>query len=42
MSSNYNSRPKSAEILVDGSEFKLIRKRENFDDLVQSEISLDD
>lgn len=42
MSSNYNSRPKSAEILVDGSEFKLIRKRENFDDLVQSEIGLDD
>jgi len=37
MSSNYNSRPKSAEILVDDDKLHLIRNRENFADLINGE-----
>lgn len=37
MASNYNSRPLPAEILVDGAEAKVIRKRQSFDDLVALE-----
>ena len=37
MSSNYNSRPKAAEILVDNNKFYLIRNRENFADLINGE-----
>ncbi len=38
MSSNYNSRPKAAEVIVDGNKYKLIRKRETYEDLVKLEI----
>jgi diaminopimelate decarboxylase len=37
MSSQYNSRPRAAEVLVDGSEAKLIRRRETYEDLVALE-----
>jgi len=37
MSSNYNSRPRAAEVLVHGSECKLIRRRETFADLIAAE-----
>ncbi|HXV28441.1 MAG TPA: diaminopimelate decarboxylase [bacterium] len=37
MSSNYNSRPRAAEVLVKGSRFEIIRKRETFHDLVKGE-----
>jgi len=37
MSSNYNSRPLLPEILVDGATAHLIRKRQNFDDLIAGE-----
>ncbi|RPJ61484.1 MAG: diaminopimelate decarboxylase [Acidobacteria bacterium] len=37
LSSNYNSRPRAAEVLVDGSSFKIIRQRETFEDLVRGE-----
>jgi diaminopimelate decarboxylase len=37
MSSNYNSRPRAAEVLVRGDRFYLIRNRENFDDLIKGE-----
>ena len=37
MSSNYNSRPKAAEILVDDDKFYLIRSREVFADLINGE-----
>jgi len=37
MSSNYNSRPKIAEILVNGTECYIVRKRETYDDLVRHE-----
>lgn len=38
MSSNYNSRPRAAEVLVDGSTHKLVRRRETYDDLVAHEV----
>lgn len=37
MSSNYNSRPRVAEVLVAGSDFHVIRKREMYADLVRGE-----
>lgn len=38
MSSNYNSRPRAAEILVKGKEHSLIRKRETYNDLLRGEV----
>jgi diaminopimelate decarboxylase len=38
MSSNYNGRPRAAEVLVDGNRPLLIRRRETFEDLVQGEL----
>jgi diaminopimelate decarboxylase len=37
MSSNYNSRPRPAEVLVDGDKFAVITRRESYDDLVRNE-----
>jgi len=37
MSSNYNSRPRAAEVLVDGTAAHLIRSRDTLSDLVRSE-----
>jgi diaminopimelate decarboxylase len=37
MSSNYNSRPRAAEVLVDGDRVELIRARETLDDLWRGE-----
>jgi diaminopimelate decarboxylase len=37
MSSNYNSRPRAAEVLVDGDSFSVIRRRETYEDLVAPE-----
>ncbi len=37
MSSNYNSRPKAAEVLVDGAQSHLIRQRDSFADQVRGE-----
>src|SRR3954454_21588541 len=37
MSSNYNNRPRAAEVLVDGSTYKIIRRRERLEDLVALE-----
>ena len=37
MSSNYNSRFKPPEVLVSNNEIKLIRKRENFKDLIRNQ-----
>jgi diaminopimelate decarboxylase len=33
MSSNYNSRPRAAEVLVDGTESRLVRRRESVEEL---------
>ena len=38
MASNYNSHPKAPEILVDGENFYVVRKREDFEDLIQGEV----
>lgn len=37
ISSNYNSRPRAAEVMVDGSSVKLVRKRETMKDLMRQE-----
>jgi diaminopimelate decarboxylase len=37
MASNYNSRPRPAEVLVEGKFHRLIRRRETWDDLVKLE-----
>ncbi|HXE55653.1 MAG TPA: diaminopimelate decarboxylase [Tepidisphaeraceae bacterium] len=37
MSSNYNNRPRAAEVLVDGGSFKVIRRRETYEDLIAAE-----
>jgi diaminopimelate decarboxylase len=37
MSSQYNSRPRAAEVLVEGAAPRLIRRRETYDDLVAHE-----
>jgi len=37
MSSQYNSRPRSPEVLIDGHSARLIRRRETYDDLVGPE-----
>ncbi len=40
MASTYNARTRPAEVLVEGSESRVIRKRETFDDLVRGEAEL--
>jgi len=40
MASNYNTRPRAAEILVDRSEPRLVRRRETYDDLIRQEVGL--
>ncbi len=37
MASNYNARPRAAEVLVNGKAFDIIRSRETLDDLVRGE-----
>ncbi len=41
MSSNYNSRPRPAEVMVDGDKASLIRKRETIQQLWEGELLLD-
>ena len=35
--SNYNSRPRAAEVLVTGSEWRVVRERESLEDLIRGE-----
>jgi len=37
MSSNYNSRRRVAEVMVDGDRFEVVREREDYEDLVRGE-----
>ena len=37
MASNYNSRPRAPEILVDGADVHVIRERDSFEDIVRGE-----
>lgn len=36
-SSNYNSRPRAAEVLVEGAKFRVVKRRETKDDLIRGE-----
>ena len=38
MASTYNMRPRAAEALVDGGALRLVRRRETFEDLVDTEV----
>jgi len=38
MSSQYNARPRAAEVLVSGKKWKVIRRRETYQDLIAAEI----
>lgn len=40
MSSNYNSRPRAAEVMVDGTTVHLVRRRETLEDLLRGETTL--
>ncbi len=42
MSSNYNSRPRVAEVMVDGDQYTVVRKRETLENLWQGETVLPD
>jgi len=42
MSSNYNTRPRVAEVMVDGDRFQIIRERETISDLLRGETILKD
>jgi diaminopimelate decarboxylase len=37
MSSQYNGRPRAAEVLVDGATYRLVRRRETYEDLIRGE-----
>lgn len=40
MSSTYNQRPRPAEVMVEGSQARLVRRRETLDDLIAAELDL--
>ncbi len=37
MASQYNSRPRVPEVLVDGADYRIVRRRETYDDLIAGE-----
>ena len=37
MASQYNARPRPAEVLVSGTQFRVVRRRESLDDLLRGE-----
>ena len=41
MASNYNFRPRAAEVLLEGERPRLIRRRETFEDLISCEVGTD-
>ena len=42
MSSNYNTRPRVAEVMVDGDRAHLVRERETIADMMRTESRLPD
>ncbi|MDQ8030579.1 diaminopimelate decarboxylase [Bordetella genomosp. 1] len=40
MAGNYNTRPRAAEVMVDGAHYHVVRQRETFDDLLRGESTL--
>jgi diaminopimelate decarboxylase len=41
MASNYNSRPKPAEVLIINGQAKLIRQRETMEDIYKNQVEID-
>ena len=41
MASNYNARPRPAEVVVDGDRFQVVRRRETVEDMVSLETVLE-
>ena len=41
MSSNYNARPRAAEVLVHGGKAHLVRRRETLEDLLSTQSDVD-
>jgi diaminopimelate decarboxylase len=39
LASNYNSRPRAAEVLVDGARVRIIRRRESLKEMLQQEVA---
>ena len=37
LASNYNTRPRAAEVLVDGDQWRIVRRRETYEDLIRGE-----
>jgi diaminopimelate decarboxylase len=37
MASNYNARPRPCEILVEGDAWRIVRRRESYEDLIRGE-----
>jgi len=37
LSSNYNSRPRAPEVLVEGAAYRVVRPRESYEDLIRGE-----
>ncbi|HEX9100732.1 MAG TPA: diaminopimelate decarboxylase, partial [Polyangia bacterium] len=37
MSSNYNTRPRAAEVMVKGAEYAVVRQREELEEMVRNE-----
>jgi diaminopimelate decarboxylase len=42
MASNYNARPRAAEVMVGGNHYSVVRARETYEDLVRGERTLDE
>ena len=40
MASQYNSRPRAAEVLVEGDQWRLIRRRETIEEMLAPEVDL--
>jgi diaminopimelate decarboxylase len=38
LASNYNTRGRAAEVLVDGKKVRLVRRRESFEDIIRGEV----
>ena len=38
MASNYNARPRAAEVMVNGEKWRVVRRRETYEDLIRPEV----
>ncbi len=40
MASQYNAMPRPPEVLITGDQYKVIRRRETYDDLLEAELAV--